>query len=424
MLERLESLLRGPEPRAQALLTDAPSAARALLELGFVLLLLFAVGPFAELAGASLLLGTLACSLPLWIYGGLLLRPLQSFARGQRRLAVASVLGLLLLVPAVVAIQLTPEGHSQGRLGLQLSDVAAGSVDDGIAGGVAEVNDVVPESPAAGVVEVGDRIIAFNGEALAAAHPASDVANRSRDAKGALEIELQVLRGGQRLNLNLQLGPAPDPDRFELRGSAFFYWLTARNLCVLALVLLLVYKGGQSARQIGFAREGLRTELLAGPRVLLGAYLVHLAVSVPLGVLSYATGFGREDAVQRSGFLSQLGEGVGFVDLAFFLVLAAAFEEVVFRGFLLTRLHALVRRWSVAVLLAACIFGVAHTAQGMLAILQTGALGMYFAAAFLRRSRAEAVVVAHASFNLLIFLALFWLIKSGWLERAQQLLDR
>lgn len=424
MLERLESLLRGPEPRAQALLTAAPTPARALLELGFVLLLLFGVGPFAQFAGTSLLLGTLACSLPLWIYGGLLLRPLQSFVRGQRRLAVASALGLLLLVPAVVAIQLTPEGHSRGRLGLQLSDVAADSVEGVVAGGVAKVEDVVPDSPAAGLVEVGDRIVAFDGKPLQTEHPANDVATRSSEAKGSPAVELAVLRGEQRLELKLQLGEAPDPGRFELRGSAFFYWLTARNLCVLALVLLLVYKGGQSARQLGFAREGLRTELMAGPKVLLGAYLVHLAVSVPLGVLSYATGFGREDAVQRSGFLSQLGEGVGFLDLAVFLVLAAAFEEVVFRGFLLTRLHALVGRWSVSVLLAAGIFGVAHTAQGMLAILQTGALGLYFAAAFLRRSRAESVVIAHASFNLLIFLALFWLINSGWLERAQQLLGQ
>src|SRR5690606_21314232 len=54
--------------------------------------------------------------------------------------------------------------------------------------------------------------------------------------------------------------------------------------------------------------------------------------------------------------------------LVLLMVFVAVWEEVAFRGFLLTRLHAIVRSWWIAVPLGCIIFGVIHAYQASVAV--------------------------------------------------------
>ena len=108
--------------------------------------------------------------------------------------------------------------------------------------------------------------------------------------------------------------------------------------------------------------------------------------------------------------------------LAMVVVLAAACEEVVFRGFVLPRARQALNGWIAAVLIVALLFGLGHLYEGKLAVVQTAALGVYFGALLVWRGRLWAAAVAHAGFNAVMATVAVGLRERGLLENAGQLL--
>jgi membrane protease YdiL (CAAX protease family) len=74
---------------------------------------------------------------------------------------------------------------------------------------------------------------------------------------------------------------------------------------------------------------------------------------------------------------------------------AALGEEAIFRGFVMTRLYRLFKRWTPAVALSAIGFGLAHLYQGWAGILLTAGYGVVFSLAFIKRQSLWPCIVAH-----------------------------
>ncbi len=211
----------------------------------------------------------------------------------------------------------------------------------------------------------------------------------------------------------------------HVSGQSFFLQLTARDLCLLGVALLIVLSDGQRLRQLGLRRQGVGRELAVGLLVLGGTYFVHFAAALPLSAIAFALGAGKAEMAQRSGFLRVLvgwAEQISPWQIPLFMGFAGAFEEVVFRGLLVTRLRRVGGRWWLALLLAASLFGLGHLEEGTLAAFQTGILGLWFGLVFLRRKRLESVIVAHALFNTIMFAAMIAMAHSGLLDAAQKML--
>lgn len=108
------------------------------------------------------------------------------------------------------------------------------------------------------------------------------------------------------------------------------------------------------------------------------------------------------EPVDYSGYGALQGNAPAALALIGRAMLSAAIaEELVFRGFLLHQLDALLgsRRWAptVAVLVAAAIFGAMHWPQGWVGVVVTGLAGAVFGAVFfLARRNLWAVMLAHA----------------------------
>ena len=85
------------------------------------------------------------------------------------------------------------------------------------------------------------------------------------------------------------------------------------------------------------------------------------------------------------------------------LILMTAFvgfyEELVFRGFLITRLGVLTRNIWVAVFLSSLIFGVSHAYQDNLAMVQITVIGFIFGAMFVVRKSLISPILAHMAFD-------------------------
>jgi len=404
-------------PGTDKLLVAMPSRARAAIEVGFVAATIF----------ASTLSTSIALPIALFVLGVILVRP-WSAAHGTVAQRIGSA---LLLVPALglpLLMERPVEDASARRIGVQLEATPASA--SGASGGVAKVVAVVPGSPAAGKLAVGDLVVALGGRPLDAADPSGDVVKRVRSRDLPVDTTVDVVRGGAKTSIALRVPWPDEPRRLRFAAVAsfvqahLFLMLVLRGLSGIALVWLLARANGQGAAQLGLARQGLGREVVWGLPGALFAFVADVASAVPALVASaFAQDALQRDMGRRTEGLGQLLPQGSVLAFAVTAVFAAAFEELVFRGFLVPRLRHVTRSWIVAALVASAVFASGHLYEGVYALFQTFVLGLYFSAMFLARGRIESPIVAHAVFNTVVFAIAKGLSESGVLERMQSVVD-
>lgn len=168
----------------------------------------------------------------------------------------------------------------------------------------------------------------------------------------------------------------------------------AVSLGVVAAVLLL---SRQSAASVGLA-GATRAELGWGLLAIFPAYMANILVSVTYMLLT------RRDLLNVVGDKADAMEILAGIELSGVLPVAVyvgIHEEILFRGFLLSRLWAGLAADRVpagrvaAVVIAAAAFGVLHGYQGTLGMIQTFTLGIVFCVISLFRRGIWACMVAH-----------------------------
>jgi len=87
-------------------------------------------------------------------------------------------------------------------------------------------------------------------------------------------------------------------------------------------------------------------------------------------------------------------------------IFVAFWEEIVFRGFVLTRLNAIFKRWWLTILLASTVFGAIHIYEGLLAAVIISGLALVMSALFVWRRSLVPSIVFHCLHNLVIFIVL------------------
>jgi membrane protease YdiL (CAAX protease family) len=385
-------------PSHDVLFERMPARPRLLLECLLVITLFFLPAALLVMPAAGLwyALGAGFVGCGAWALALTYRRPLAALA------AVAGV-AVMLWSTTVRAPQ------PRLRLGIQPRD----------RDGCAEVTRTIPGTPADGRLRPGDCIGAVAGAPLDRAAPSADLVSRLRDETRLPPgpTRLTVTRGRASSDVEITLGRAPHGPR--LTGSDL-PWLVLRSLAALALVGALLMADGQSARNIGLDVARFPRELLWGAPALAGAFATHLAVAIPIGVVIQLRGGFNEQALERMGALQGLA-AVRAVQLLPALVVLAALEEVVFRGFLLPRARCLTGRWWLALGLVQLLFGMGHVYEGPLAVVQTMMLGVYFSVVFLWRVHLGAVIVAHAAFNAIMFALVLFIQRSGLLEKLPAL---
>ncbi len=400
---RLEALVIGPDRAGlDALEASLPGRARAAVETAYVLAVLL----------APTLLGTGARA---WTAAGVLAA--AGAALVWRTHALPARIALALGAVALVLASFTTRPRSllehKPRIGVSIENTD----------GAARVTKIADGSPAAGHLRVGDRITAIDERPLERGDPANDVTRRAgdpHDLTGA-RTRFRIIRDGAVQSVDLAL----PPPTAHTSGRTFFFALGVRDLCLLGLALLLVVSDGQHLRQIGLRRDRLGRELAFGLLVLAGTYAVHIAASLPLAVFAAAIGAGKSEVSARTGFLGDLvgwAQEVRLWEIPIYMCVAATFEEVVFRGFFITRMRSVLGRWAPALVLATVLFGLGHLEEGHIAAVQTAILGLWFGAVFIRRKRLESVIVAHAAFDTIMFAVMIFVLRSGLLEKARALL--
>jgi uncharacterized protein len=168
-----------------------------------------------------------------------------------------------------------------------------------------------------------------------------------------------------------------------------------RVLIVAAGALALTWVECGSLAPLGLKRHGWRATL--GWALALALFAAGLIGEVVQPLIERAL----DQPADYSSYGSLAGNLPAALRLACFAWLSAALgEEIVFRGFMLRQLEALLRRSRVvavtSVVLAAAVFGAAHWKQGPSGIIASGIIGLVFGWAWFRSGRnLPALILAH-----------------------------
>lgn len=172
---------------------------------------------------------------------------------------------------------------------------------------------------------------------------------------------------------------------------------------VLAALLWILRQSGRSPASIGWRSDRLAVD------VALGLYLT-LVVFVVLFLAIFLISLLLPDLLGRIGRAQSQIEAIFPPMHPGLLILLSAwvacFEEMLFRGFLLTRLRGLLGSWPAAILIGSVLFALPHLYQGVIAVCVILALGIVLGSTFVIRRSLAPVIVTHFLFDAVQFLAL------------------
>ncbi|MEJ2760830.1 MAG: type II CAAX endopeptidase family protein [Gammaproteobacteria bacterium] len=162
-----------------------------------------------------------------------------------------------------------------------------------------------------------------------------------------------------------------------------------RDLALVSLIFFFLWRNGEALRKIGV------TFVRGWGEVILGIVL-FLPFNFLAGQLkAWLQGVGfSAPATPLPDFLTAHGDLE--VVLAIVLVTVIAFsEEIIFRGYLITRFQAITRNAGVALVLAAFIFSLGHGYEGSSGVITVGVMGLIFGLIYIWRGSLVAPMTMH-----------------------------
>lgn len=168
------------------------------------------------------------------------------------------------------------------------------------------------------------------------------------------------------------------------------------SIATAVVLWVIVRSNGQSLASIGLHRRGLATVPLWG-------FLAYLTVTffvLGLGLLFsryWPSAFeamqqGQEHNMER---LPPMGVPMALL----FSLTVAIGEELLFRGFIVTRLRCLTHSWTASVLVSSVFFAVFHLGQGYVPTLMIFGLGVLLGFWLILRGSVLVVILAHMLFD-------------------------
>lgn len=167
---------------------------------------------------------------------------------------------------------------------------------------------------------------------------------------------------------------------------------------VTLVAIYLTWRSGQPLSSIGLRKENPFAALGAAIVTTIVIYAAVMVTAVTVAVLTRAS---QETMTAPAREIYDL---LGRPSWGTIIVIAASagiFEEIVFRGFLLTRLRIVAGSWAPAIAVGSVLFAVPHVWEGRWAIVLILPVAVVLAITFLLRRGVLAPILAHFLFNFL-----------------------
>jgi membrane protease YdiL (CAAX protease family) len=186
---------------------------------------------------------------------------------------------------------------------------------------------------------------------------------------------------------------AEPPSASHLLVANSMIWAT-----VALVAIYLTWRSGQPLSSIGFRRENPVAAIGAGIVATIAIYAAVLVTALTVAILTRTS---RETMTAPAReILDLLGPPSWLMTFAI-AGTAGVFEEIVFRGFLLTRLRVVLGGWTAAIAVGALLFAVPHIWQGRWAVVLILPVAAVLSMTFVLRRSVIAPILAHFLFNFL-----------------------
>lgn len=181
--------------------------------------------------------------------------------------------------------------------------------------------------------------------------------------------------------------PAPPP---TLESEAYFFFV---DLGRIALLVFLIWRNRETLQTLGFRRTRWWAELI-------WAFVVYCTMwSATMVLYSLFGTYGSDEtAISRP---QQPPEGFYAVVLPVFLLVAALFEEILYRGYLWNRIEQLTGRTWVALAFTSLLWAVAHP-YSFLSVADIFLHGLVLGFFYWQQRSLPQLVIAHFAFNLFL----------------------
>ncbi len=177
---------------------------------------------------------------------------------------------------------------------------------------------------------------------------------------------------------------------------------TLTGIVVLTVIAAILVLRRQPPASLGLNRPR-PWHAVVGMASVPACYVVVFLTGIGYMLLSELTGGGIDDFLEDRSALIDMMPSFSIVSVLLFGAFTGLFEELVFRGVILTRCYALVRSRAAAVVLAGILFGLVHAYQGPLGIIQTAAIGIVLGITATLSHSLWPAIIGHAAFNSIQF---------------------
>lgn len=175
--------------------------------------------------------------------------------------------------------------------------------------------------------------------------------------------------------------------------------LTANSLIVGMIAILAVYltwRSGQPLSSIGLRRVRFWPAIRSALAALFTMYAALLALALLAMIIVRPS---PQTVTEPMRQIQSLLGTPSWRMIALMAGSAAVFEEILFRGFLLTRLRVLLGNWTAAIIVGMVLFAVLHVWEGTWAIVLILPVGLVLSITFVRRRSLASPMLAHFLFN-------------------------
>jgi len=211
---------------------------------------------------------------------------------------------------------------------------------------------------------------------------------------------LFVLIGYPALSIIMGLSGNTDPARIASRVAQVYLPTLLIQAAMLAVLWTVLYRSRARFAEIGFARKDITlSNIISAIIFFIGAWGLMVII---------------KGSIERSGYLPEadfyrlLPANAFEAGIWAILSVGAAFsEELIFRGFVITRIQLIVGRFWVGAVCGSLAFSLGHLYQGTVGVFLTFLYGLLFSGLFAARKTVFPCVVAHFLQDIIVLGTLF-----------------
>ena len=203
-----------------------------------------------------------------------------------------------------------------------------------------------------------------------------------------------------------------EKDALQIRQAMLLPVISLRALAAIVIIALLARRRGQTAQSVGLSWSGLPLNLTIGLGALVVAYGL---IAVTMQLLWFLWPDMPREMVENARRIMELVPKLGPLEFIPLTAIIGVYEELVFRGFLMTRLRRATGGWTIAVVLSTAVFTALHAFdQTSSALIVVAILSVVFSVVTIWRRSIVPAIIAHALFNLSQLLLLRWQAGDSW----------